>query len=613
VPVARKVILDPTDSTRGWILWGSGYIQPFGGAPTPAFTIPTTWADANAQDFQIIDPIEPSGYVLSWTGNVLKFGGVTAATNYQDTGAFHTFRKFYMNPAGNGQGYEVDYRGVAYWLGPTNPGVIGGSVPLSGQISGGVDWGEDILADFVMYWPTKRWAMLNGHGVLYSPNFGFILDAGDPRPHYDTDVYRALAFSDPTLAGTPGGWLMSMGGRVYMFNAANGFIKDIPWPDSDTGKDLVVISNGLSGTPLTMLRLGRAGQQQRDTASNPPTAVITTPTSFTTTTRPHYSWIYIDPNGDAQDRAEVYIFLAGTFSGGTVPDGGGHFDHYVVSDRRTFMVDSTVDVPNGTHRMYLRVTDASGQQSSWYNLNFTMSVTAPSAPTIAVVRDSTTYDQVVTVTKVGTPPAGHRVEVQYSDDAGVTWEPVRGSGTIGFSGTTAVFRDNEAPYGVRAYRTRTVVPDPYLAGTWSSSVNATMTGDRWVLSSPESGDTVVVRAQPDFKPSRPTGTAWYESRDRSQGIAVYSENLGPYRFSLTLWALDRATYDGVQALLAPPRTLLLRDPFGRAWYLAVTDDVDEEFIRSVANPDETTELGFRHSIPLQLREVVRPDYTIVPS
>src|SRR5688572_20181665 len=121
-----RVRLNPADPTQGYKLWSSGLVQSIGTAPPLVWDVPETFSTTSARDLVIIDWLTPSGYILSHTGRVFDFGGVTPASGYQNTGNFHIWRRLVMNPFGNGAGYEMDFNGRIYRFGPVLPPNVGG-------------------------------------------------------------------------------------------------------------------------------------------------------------------------------------------------------------------------------------------------------------------------------------------------------------------------------------------------------------------------------------------------------------------------------------------------------------------------------------------------------
>jgi hypothetical protein len=170
-----------------------------------------------------------------------------------------------------------------------------------------------------------------------------------------------------------------------------------------------------------------------------PVATVTAPTeggSITTTTRPTITWTYSDPEGDAQERYRVKIFSAAQYgAGGFSPETSAPtWDSGEVFSSATSLA-LPVDLDNSTtYRAYVKVADvgSSGRYSNWDNNTFTISVTAPPAPSLTVTAQQShatgPRTQLVLVRTSSATPTTYMV-IEYSDDAGVTWNNFKLVGT----------------------------------------------------------------------------------------------------------------------------------------------------------------------------------------
>lgn len=620
--VVRRVVRNPANPEQGMKLWSSGLIQPFGGAPTPAWEIPEGFTDRSAQDLVIIDWLTPSGYVLSWTGRVFHFGGVTPASNFVVTGpAFPIWRRLVMNPAGNGQGYTMDFRGRIYRGGPTLPTNVGGSAGTnSDQLAGGIDWGKDIARDLWMDWSTRRYVILSGHGDLYSPNFSFTLDPDAPRPYErDRDLYRALGFVDPTLPpGGTAGWLVTMGGRTYGFNGAEKVPTTPLFPNEDAIVDFNVVSNGAGGAPLILEYAHRDGRRPSRIVSDPPSIDFLGPdagSTVTTTTRPRISWDYSDPEGDAQARAEVRLFTAAQvaapgFSVATTEP----FLAWDLRDATTFYVEPDVDLPNGGWKVYGRVTDTAGDRSTWDTQTWTQGVTPPPAPSITTTDQPDSWSILLTVTAGGGTGSGLAATVEFSDDDGTTWETVRGGEAVPYPTTgpkVLSVVDREAPLNLaRLYRARTVKVDPALTSAPSASALGLVGSEDWVLSNPVTGEALSLALEPTFVYRRPSGAAARRPLGRRASV-VTRLGIGGAEMSLTIRTMNRAEKEAVDSLLEANATIQLRDPYRRSWYLGIVGDLETEMMEVAPAPGEETEFAFAHKDKIEVVETERPGLCVL--
>lgn len=210
---------------------------------------------------------------------------------------------------------------------------------------------------------------------------------------------------------------------------------------------------------------GTAGPYASDftlTVGQPATVTVTAPTgSVTNTSRPTVAWSLSDPEGDPQQTYEVRV-ESGAY--GTTPGAGTAVwstGELASVAARSHTVG--IDLTNGTtYRAFVRVKTA-GQYSAWAYSTFTLALTPPAAPTLAVSNDAANGRVALTVT------AGHAeasfpssvATIERSDDGGTTWATVRGADAVALPGTPSAtpqtVYDYEATPGVLTrYRAKTV-------------------------------------------------------------------------------------------------------------------------------------------------------------
>lgn len=629
----REVVLDPADRSRGWALYGNGVIQTFGGAAVPDFVAPEQWGDATAQSLQVLDPVTPGGYVLSWTGTIWPFGGMPTITGNQNTGStFPIWRRLRMHPAANGQGYQMDFNGRIYQFGTPLPGgLVGGAGTLTpnGVIAGGINWGQDIARDFVIDWVTRKWAVVSGRGDLVgSFGFDFLAGGNDARPYYpDNDVYRALLIMDYAQTA-PRGYLGARQGRIYAFNAQQKVTNEPVYPNLDVLVDLNYVQDGLNGDPLELESDLYNGTRQRFIVSRPPTVTISLaqPSPVTTTTRPGLFWNYNDPDQDRQGSWRIKIYDPFNWSDANYDDNGAAVvQQYDGTDPDQRAVNLTADLTNGSYRAFIWVVDAAGNRSDPAYVEFSVNVVRPGAPSITVAIDTVNLGLRVVATKGANTPAGSRLAVEYLDDDG-SWQTAWGSYfkydeagnqidlTYNILGK-AVVVDVEAPFNkARTYRARTFSlgmdpnPDggPTIASDPSASVSGTLTFDGWVLSDPRrTGLWLELNVTPDFRLLKDTGGVKY-SRRGARGLTVFAGRMDD-QIELPLWVLERESFEPLEVMLASGRVLQLRDQFSRSWFVTPYDQYELNPVKAGPQPNETTRLRYAQQINLPLTEVARPD------
>jgi hypothetical protein len=129
----------------------------------------------------------------------------------------------------------------------------------------------------------------------------------------------------------------------------------------------------------------------------------------------------------------------------------------------------------------------------------------------------------------------------------------------------------------------------------------------WALTNPfDDSQGAIVSVQPGFKLSRPVrqGTFWpsgaYFPTIVTDGKPKAASG------DLGLWAKTNAERVAIETMVDADVPLLLRDPFGRAWYVKLTDAFDEEVVRAQALASESTGIRDFHVIKFMVQQVKRP-------
>ena len=191
-----------------------------------------------------------------------------------------------------------------------------------------------------------------------------------------------------------------------------------------------------------------------------PVATVTVPAEaavITNDSTPDVSWTYSDPENDAQERYQVKIFNTAQFTFPAFsPDVQVPFwdSGEVLSAAMTATIGRVL--PNDTYRAYVKVADvaSSGRYSNWDFNTFSLNVVPPPVPVLTATVDNTLKRVTLTATSTGTP-AVEFFDFDYSDDAGVTWFPVRGGTRVTAAASAATVIDYESPPNVaRQYRAR---------------------------------------------------------------------------------------------------------------------------------------------------------------
>lgn len=184
-----------------------------------------------------------------------------------------------------------------------------------------------------------------------------------------------------------------------------------------------------------------------------PTATVNTPTgTITDTSRPTVDWTYADPESDPQQAFQVRIFSDAQYlAAGFDPLTSAATDEsgwvYTADDTWT----GIKELPNDVYRAYVQVEQAwtgLGKHRSLVAFSqWTQNVPGPPAPTLLNADFQSALNRVhLVVIPGGTTPATVSFTIFRSDDAGVTWEPVRGSVQLAADGMNPVeIYDYEAP------------------------------------------------------------------------------------------------------------------------------------------------------------------------
>lgn len=197
-----------------------------------------------------------------------------------------------------------------------------------------------------------------------------------------------------------------------------------------------------------------------------PVSTALAPTgSIVDTTRPLVTWSFTDPESDRQQSWRVRVFSSAQYGvvgfdplvSTSTADSG-----WTKGDELTWSVDR--DLVNGTWRAYVVAEQVWGglgvHQSLPTFVEWTQAVPGPPDPLLATTVDSTLNRVQLVVTQGGETPATETVTVETSDNAGVTFEPLRDAIQVPVDGTgVAVVFDHSAPlnalrqYRALAYRT----------------------------------------------------------------------------------------------------------------------------------------------------------------
>ncbi len=191
-----------------------------------------------------------------------------------------------------------------------------------------------------------------------------------------------------------------------------------------------------------------------------PVTTVTAPTgTITDTTRPLVTWTFTDPESDRQQAWNARVFPQATYEAvgfdpavsTAVAESG-----WVKGDELTWSIDR--DLVNSLYRVYVTTEQAWGgvglHRSLPAFIGWTQAVPGPPAPVLAATVDNTLNRVSLAISKGGESPATETYTVETSDNAGVTFEPLRDAiQVVADGGGNATVYDYSAPLNVlRQYR-----------------------------------------------------------------------------------------------------------------------------------------------------------------
>lgn len=288
------------------------------------------------------------------------------------------------------------------------------------------------------------------------------------------------------------------------------------------------------------------------TAVSPPSVTVTDPTTVTDDLTPTIEWTPTTPQG-SQTAFRVTISETG-------------YDSGVVRGSDTSWTVPVQDWTSGSsYTAGVVVQQTGGSWSPEGTRSFTLSWTAPSAPTCSAA-NSATGGIDVTVSGVA---SGRVAEVQRTFDGGVNWEDVTQS-PVESDGSDIVVKDVTVRYNVEViYRARasTELDGRLLYSSWdvATAVTCTDTG-AYIVDSRDWSNYVAVTLRDSTGASRVRSSAVVYGLGDSRPMVDHA----PYAGQVGTWTVQVSTVAQLEALAtllgveddvsAPPWPFLLRWP-----------------------------------------------------
>jgi len=628
VAVAQELQINPANKDQRIIVWSNGWLQPLGGATAPAqaearFGEPPVAPAAPTFYESQGHPVaaakvttwgsSPAGYTMDIWGAVWNWGGAGAVTGtfipnvWLTNPVFGYYADFVMNPAANGQGYAVTYDGDVLAMGTGTPAITHSPILAAAG---------SMALRLYMDWTSKRYWVLDNLGRWWGMNGGNNLAVGGLPPLGTLlGPTQGLQFAGElyNMAAAAQGWHMNQYGQVDPIGGATAAPGHPGVMQYRIYQDVRIISQS---SPIRLALLNEYGGIFEYNASTAPTVAVVQPAATqTTTSRPVIGWTVSDVENDAVTSWDFAIANSTQYGIGGFDPWASPMTYRITGQTSslTRSLQSPVDLPNATYRAYVRVTDASGLTSTTANIQWIQNVTRPATPTVTptVLGALTGISLALHVNPAGLP-ANTKFGLQYQDADDATWRMVKGGWDVTPNGSgDATVVDHGAGFGIqRTYRVIAYVydatTDTWNAGDFSSTANATITDKtKWVLSTADNSDSMVVKVNPNFKLEHviKAGVFWPVGR---QDPIVIRDGVPKYQsVDMSLWVLDNATRTALEAIIQN-QTLLLRDPFGRRHYIMLVQSYEREPLHAGPLLTETTPLRDANVFNFHVQRVARP-------
>ncbi|MEP7114760.1 MAG: hypothetical protein ABI862_15945 [Ilumatobacteraceae bacterium] len=301
---------------------------------------------------------------------------------------------------------------------------------------------------------------------------------------------------------------------------------------------------------------------QPSTAVSAPTGVVTN------TTQPTVAWTHTPgTDGGPQSNYQVRVFSAAQYgiAGFNPATSPAIYDSGIVTSTATSAVVGPL--PNSTtYRAYVRTAQSiNGVAAHWADYAFTgfsIAATTPEVATVSATADDVNGRNRITVTRNSGTPYWATLDLQRSNDGGVTWVFVRGAADSIPPGDVWIGYDYEAGNGeVVIYRGRAVygVPGLVVTGAWvtSGSVSWSVSGVDWLkdLRNPTNSMKVRLESLPATSRDRPRGVFSVIGR---RDPVIISDVLHLMSGDMTLLTFTDTEADALDLLLDSNAVLLLQ-------------------------------------------------------
>jgi hypothetical protein len=243
----------------------------------------------------------------------------------------------------------------------------------------------------------------------------------------------------------------------------------------------------------------------------------------------------------------------------------------------------------------VRVREPLGLRSDLDRARWTQNVVYPSAPTLVALDQypdpqDDGWDCPVVVIDVTEPPGSNTayettyLDLQYSDDLGVTWKDHRGSGvqfTTASNPPTVQIIDTETPLVLeRHYRARVYTTDQSegraLDGAWSFTIATNvMVDNQWWVGIPGDHTTFLPLMAQTFSITESKRTGVFKPMGGK--AVVIKDDTTTRDITINCQTLNEDDFAKMIALL-DAEAFVLRDGLGRVFYLACDGEYDYDLV-----------------------------------
>jgi hypothetical protein len=399
-----------------------------------------------ARDFEVIDWATGKGYILDLYGGHTAWGGQVVINGFPFKNGVDCGRRHYC----------LDVILLIFWViwdggiliefaNATAPTVVagGGTSELQTIAVTGSPTGGTFTLTFAgsttgaINWNASAATVQTALTGLASIGSGNVTVTGGPGP------------------GSP--WQVTFGGTKAYTNVAQMTATGSLTGGTSPTINVTTGTEGINGTPA-------------------PSNVITT--------RPTLAWSYSDTHNLSQAQWQLYVYTS-AFTGGhdmTDPSVWASSATFTGTGRQPSQrgIVANLDLANGGYVLFVRSQNSVGLWSAWSSYPWTQNVAPPPAPTsLTATADNTNFR--VNLACSCTVGIADHVTFQYSDDAGATWNLVRGAESVPIAATVTA-KDYDVPLGqARAYRAFTYKTSPRFVSAASATATTTVTNQKYVL------------------------------------------------------------------------------------------------------------------------------------